>query len=455
MLIWVLAALLVGGFGLIGHQSGVIRWGLAFIGVAIGLGLTGVLGGPIGAGLAAMGVKDQIALDMLPGVITFLIFTLIFLGVGIALHRPVDHHFKYRSDEPTRQAFERTNQALGLFVGLLSGICVYFSVGKYIYHNGYLAVQTTSESAEATPVRYVAQLRQEMESTGWAKTFAAVDSTTTKYYDVADILGILHANPLVHGRAESYPPFLTLAEAPEFTDIGADAEYMKLLQEQPSLAAVLNNPKTQTILNSATVMEAFQKTDLKDFRQYLETGESPRYESEKILGHWRADPGAIFTTLKRQRLNLSPVEVRKIRETLTPILAGTTLTAYTDGRFTLKIAAVAPVETPAPDAAQTEAQTEVANSRSAYLARYGITGQAAAPAQAAPKAAPTVSAPTAIPVIDAFEGTWVRTDGTYVLSGEMKGQKLTLEALVNETGRLTWTFGSGDKKLTVFFVRTS
>lgn len=454
MLIWVLAALLVGGFGLIGHQSGAIRWGLAFIGAAIGLALTGVLGGPIGAGLAAMGVKDQVALHMLPGVITFLVLTLIFLGVGIALHRPVEHHFKYRTDEPTRQAFERMNQALGLFVGLLSGICVYFSVGKYIYHHGYLAVQTTSESAEATPVRYVAQLRQEMESTGWAKTFAAVDSSPAKYYDVSDILGILHGNPLVHGRAESYPPFLSLAELPEFTDIGGDTEYMKLVQEQPSLAAVLNHPKTQTILNNPSIMDAFAKTDLKDFRQYLETGESPRYESEKILGHWRADPGAIFTTLKRQRLNLSPIETRKIREALTPILSGTKLTAYTDGRFRLTIAAPAPVETPAPENAQADPQTEAANARNSYLARYGVGAQAA-PAAAAPKAAAPAASPTSIPAIDSFEGTWVRADGSYVLSGEMKGQKLTLEAIVNETGRLTWTFGSGDKKLTVFFVRTS
>ena len=71
MLIWVLAGLLVGGFGLVGHQSGAIRSGLGLIGAALGLALTGLLGGLLGPALAAMGVTDQIALKLLPGLFAF------------------------------------------------------------------------------------------------------------------------------------------------------------------------------------------------------------------------------------------------------------------------------------------------------------------------------------------------------------------------------------------------
>jgi hypothetical protein len=42
-----------------------------------------------------------------------------------------------------------------------------------------------------------------------------------------------------------------------------------------------------------------------------------------------------------------------------------------------------------------------------------------------------------------------------VLGTELQGSKQSIDAVVNETGRLTWTFGSGNQKFTVFFVRTS
>ena len=151
MLIWVVAIALVGGFGLLGHQAGAIRWGVGFIGAALSLMLAGVVSGLVGAGLAFMGVKDFIDLTLLPGVIVFSLLTIIFLVIGVAAHRPVELFFKYRTDEQTRAAFERMNQAIGLFVGLISGICIFFSVGNFVYRQGYLITQVTSDTGEATP----------------------------------------------------------------------------------------------------------------------------------------------------------------------------------------------------------------------------------------------------------------------------------------------------------------
>jgi hypothetical protein len=460
MLIWVVAVVLVGGFGLLGHQAGAIRWGVGFIGAALGLALAGVASGPVASGLAMMGVKDYIDLALLPGVIVFALLTLVFLGIGVAAHRPVDLHFKYHSDEPTRAAFERTNQAIGLFVGLISGICVFFSVGNYVYRQGYLVTQVTSDNGEATPVRYIAQLRTEMESTGWARTFAAMDNSPAKYYEISDILGILHANPLVQGRAENYPPFLALGSQQEFAEIGTDAEFLKLIQGKPALAAVMNHPKALAVITSPTLRETFSKVDLKDFRKYLETGISPRYEDEKILGRWRMDPGTVLTQLKRDRLNLSPAEMRTIRAAVTPILTGATLVAYTDGRFAIKIAApAAPAPTANPEGGEAAANPN--SVQNAYMARYGLrpppTAAPAAPASPA-KAAKAVKLPPGIEFIQnlkSVDGTWTRADGRYLLGVDAQGAKLSLDASVNDTGRLTWTFGSGESKFTVFFVRTT
>jgi hypothetical protein len=458
MLIWVVAVVLVGGFGLLGHQAGAIRWGIGFVGAILGLALTGVLGGPVGAGLSLMGVKDVVDLAILPGVIVFSLLTLVFLGLGVAAHRPVDLHFKYRSDEPTRAAFERTNQALGLFVGLISGICVLFGVGNYVYRQGYLITQVTSDTGEATAIRYIAQLRTEMESTGWSRTFAAMDNQPAKYYEVSDILGILHANPLVQGRAENYPPFLGLGSQAEFSEIGSDAEFLKMIQGKPALAAVLNHPKAQAVLSSPTLRETFSKVDLKDFRKYLETGVSPQYEDEKILGRWRLDAGTVFTQLKRDRLNLSPADMRAVRAALGPVLSGATMVAYTDGRFSIKIT---PPAAPAPKPNEgAEAENSAMSAQNAMMARYGMRPPGAA---STPQAAPVkvVKAPKLPPGLDfvqnlkSFDGTWTRADGRYQLGVDAQGMKVALDASINETGRLTWTFGSGEQKFTVFFVKTS
>jgi hypothetical protein len=57
--------------------------------------------------------------------------------------------------------------------------------------------------------------------------------------------------------------------------------------------------------------------------------------------------------------------------------------------------------------------------------------------------------------LKSFDGTWNRADGRYQLGVDAQGMKVALDASINETGRLTWTFGSGEQKFTVFFVKTS
>ena len=81
----------------------------------------------------------------------------------------------------------------------------------------------------ASPVSYLTQLRNDMAQSGWDKTFASLDRTPAQDYAIDDILGLIHANPLIQGRVQNYPPFLALGERSEFTELGADADFQKLL----------------------------------------------------------------------------------------------------------------------------------------------------------------------------------------------------------------------------------
>jgi len=451
MFIWLLVAVLVGGFALIGHQSGAIRSGVAFVGVILGLALNGVLTPITRTGLAAMGVKDQIALLMIPGLIIFAVFWLIFLGLGIAAHRPVEMYYKYKTDELSRLAFGKMNQGFGLFVGLLSGICVFLSVGSFVYKYGYVAVQMETDTGEQAPIHYLSQIRQDMESSGWDKAFASIDSTPATFYQRADLLGTLHNNPLVQGRLATYPPFLRLAEMQEFTDIGGDKDYQDLLQQKASLAVFWNNPKTQTILNNQDIMKTLTDVNLQDFLTYLSTANSPQYQDDKILGRWRLDVGAVFNHMKRAKQTMTVSEIRRLKAGLTPVLSGISLTAYADGRFKLNV--VPPTNAPVLVAVQQPSFTP--QNQPTLTQRYRLSRGPMAPQQGATVFVPAQNQPPKPIKIQGLEGTvegtWTRGNGTFLLRTD--GTKEDEEAMINDTGRLFWTAGAGDLRVTLFFVR--
>ena len=182
-----------------------------------------------------------------------------------------------------REEFEILNKAIGLFVGMLTGVVIFFAVGKPIYSRGYLTTQTAGDS-EPSPIGYVNSLRNGMTQTGWDKTFAPLDRTPAKFNAVSDLLGILYTNPALTNRLVEYPPFLALFERPEIAEIFTDADYLKLLQEQAGFSALINHGRTQALMSNGDVLETLGKVDLADLRTYLETGKSPKFDDERLLG---------------------------------------------------------------------------------------------------------------------------------------------------------------------------
>jgi hypothetical protein len=158
------------------------------------------------------------------------------------------------------------------------------------------------------------------------------------YYDTADIIGLIYHNPLVQGRLASYPPFLDLAERPEFQDLANDKDYSEMLVRQAPVAEVLNHPKTQAILNNSALLRDIWTligSDLKDLRAYLETGESQRY-SEPLLGHWTFDSAAAFNELRKAQPNLSALKLKQVRPYLLAAFDKATLVATPAHKTTLK-----------------------------------------------------------------------------------------------------------------------
>ncbi len=454
MLIWLLVLVLVGGFAAIGFQTGSIRASVSLLGVVLGLLLAPLVGGLLTPLFASAGVVWQ---QILPTVVGFVLVWAVGFGLGFVAHKPVELHFKYREDDSTRVSFERMNKALGVFVGMLAGVLVFLAVGKSVYAKGHLTTQLAAEAGEASPVSYVNQLRNDMAQSGWDKIFASLDRTPAQDYAIDDILGLIHANPLLQGRVQNYPPFLALGERSEFTELGADADFQKLLQDRAGFTAIYTHPKSQAILGNAELRQLLLATDLKDLKTYLETGKSPKFDDEKLLGRWRADVGSTVTDARRKRTNLQPADLKALRFMLNTVLKQASLTAYTDGRYVLKV--------PVPVAPKADAAADAAAAPAADLltARYGRR-------PGAPAAAPVVrAAPPMDPMAVAkkiladgnksgkgladlsTEGTWLRASDKYVLSSKKDGKEESHEASISEVGRLA--IPVPELKLTLFFVR--
>jgi hypothetical protein len=465
MLMWVLAFVLVGGFAFLGFQLGGIRSSVGLIGALIGLALAETLGALVAPLLPKVGVQSLAWMLILPSLVGFAVVWLASLGAGFAAHRPVELHFKYREDDPTRKAFETMNNAIGLFVGMLTGVILLLAVGKPIYGQGYLTTQIHSET-EPAPIGLVNSVRSGMASTGWDRTFAPLDRTPAKFNEVADILGVIYANPAVTNRIVEYPPFLALVEMQEVADVLGDPEYLKLLQDQAGFTALLSNPKTQAILNNRDIVDQLKKLDLADLRKFLETGVSPKYADERLLGRWSPDMAAIVTDARRKRANLGFADLKNLRMALNAILSKARFNVYPDGRFTLK---VPPPEFPAAPAPAAPREGAAAGGSPyamdpALAQRYGMrTRQAQGGEESATPAAPAVNPNIAaaervlggakaskLPAFDG-EGTWTRTGDRYSLTFTTP-QPDNREAILQENGRFVIPFP--DLKMTLVFVKS-
>lgn len=156
---------------------------------------------------------------------------------------------------------------------------------------------------------------------------------------------------------------------------------------------ILNNPKTQAILkNKQLVAEVWNRAqpELGDLRTYLETGQSPKFEREKILGRWVFDKHGAIGMLKRTRSNLTSSSLRFLRQAYYPALARTTFMATPEKQAFLRdLARLRPAANP-----------------------FATPGRRPPPSQPAGQVTESLS----------LEGHWKKSGGNYELSLSEQGR---------------------------------
>jgi hypothetical protein len=313
MTIWLLAFVLLALFGALGYFKGAVRMVVPLVGLGVGLLLALPLAPLVRPLVPMVGMTNPIWSILVPPVVVFFLIELVFVGLGFLLHHRISVHFRNTSDDYQRTKWERLNQRLGVSMGLAAGAFYTLVIGIVVYVLGYLTVQISAEANDPAPVRYLNKARQDLRESGLENIVAAFDFAPPRYYEASDVMGFLYHNPLVYSRLASYPPVLVLAERPEFAEIANDAEFLNMLASQPSVATIINHPKTQGLVGNPGVLEPLDQLDLKDLIQYLKTGISPKYQDQPILGRWEVDTYNTFQQAKRQKVGMSTADLRALK----------------------------------------------------------------------------------------------------------------------------------------------
>jgi hypothetical protein len=341
MLIWLLAVLILAAVAGLGYRQGGVRVAFSLIGLFAGLLLARPLGIPIRMLMAMLGVKNLIILGVLPPLIAFIIISLGFKAGAIPVYRKVDVYFKYHAGDLRLALWERLDHRLGLCLGLFNGAAYFIVIAWIIYALSYWTVQMSNSAGDPWTINLLNHLGKDLSTTGFSKVTRSIDPLPESYYDGADVAGLIYNNPLLEARVSHYPAFLGLAERPELKELGNDKQFTDMWQRGEPILNLMNLASVQKIMENADLVKTVRSTvkeNLKDFEEYLKTGRSEKYDSEKILGVWDFDLGFTMVMVRRAKPTLTGNEALRQRRERAATYARTTFTATPEHIAILKSA---------------------------------------------------------------------------------------------------------------------
>jgi len=338
MFFWIIAICLMAVLALIGFYQGAIRVAFSFIGLLVAALSAMPLGALLKPILPMIGISHPVLIAFLAPALVYLVILTAFKIGALAVHKKVEAHYEKAIDND-RSLFQRLNSRLGIGLGMANATIYIFLLAVVIYVFGYFAFQVAASEKDSAGLKIVNALCADLEKTGMSKAIAPFIPANEQYYDGADMLGDIFHNPLLQSRLASYPPFLPLAERKEFKTLGSDVKFQQFWMEGHAFGELINHPKLQPLFESAdlyTNVVGLLKGDLKDFKGYLETGSSAKYDDEKLLGRWFFNFKDSLGRARRAKPNMTVAELRATRIAFGK-LADSTLTAMIDNRAALKM----------------------------------------------------------------------------------------------------------------------
>ncbi len=338
MTIWLLAVIVLASLAGLGYRQGAVRVGFSFVGIIVGALLAVPLGRLLGRLLGVVGMKDPVLVWALGPVLVFIIISIAFKVAAAPVFQKIDVYYRYKAGDLRQALWERLNHRLGLCLGLLNGAAYLVLLVFLLSVPSYLTYQVASDGKDPWWMRVLNRTGADLQSTGMSKVARSINSIPQVDYDMADLLATLYRNPLAEARVSGYPAFLGLAELGELQSLGNDREFTEAWQRQEPVGTLMAKPSFLAIRNNPTLLKTIWGTvesNMMDFRTYLATGKSPKYDPIQILGRWRFDVSAAIVSMRRARPNIPSSEMQKVRKYMEVAFAKTRLVAKPDKQITI------------------------------------------------------------------------------------------------------------------------
>lgn len=339
MTIWILALVLLVGSAALGLRQGAIRVAFSFIGILFGTLLAVPLAGIFRALLQHLGAKMPGMAWALAPILGFVLVLIAFKVAGFYVHRKVEWFYKYKASETRLSLWTRLNSRLGASVALLNATAYFVLICFYVYNLSYWTVQISSPNSESHFIQLVNQMGQDMQTTGVARAAKAVGKLPDDYYRFADLAGLLRQNPQVTNRLLEYPGLTSLFQRDDLQALGQDTGFTGNWQQQAPIDDLLNNGQIQGLLQNAPLVSQIATIldeNYDDLIAYLKTGQSAKYDSEKILGTWDFNLGTSLVFFRQTHAKLKAADLLDIRAQWTAAYANTKLLFAGDNKIYIK-----------------------------------------------------------------------------------------------------------------------
>ena len=338
MTIWILALVLLASSIALGHKMGAVRAAFSFAGIV----LAALLAVPVGKLLKPLfphvGIHDPILIWLIAPVVAFALVLVLFKSAGFAVHRKVNVYFKYKAGDLRLALWERLNSRVGACVGALNGSVYLILICFLIFNFTYWTIQMASDD-DPKLIKWVNRMGNDLQDTGAISIARAIDGMPLIYFQSADLAGLLYQNPSLADRLANYPAFLSIAERDEFKQLGQNNDFQNGWKNHAPIGALLKNPSAKSIWQNIELRnQVFEivRTNWDDLTNYLQTGQSSKYDSEKILGRWDFNVSVTVAMLGQSRPNIPASEMRAARAWMSQAYANTAFVAGGDGQAFLK-----------------------------------------------------------------------------------------------------------------------
>jgi hypothetical protein len=342
MYLWIIAIVLLIALGLIGFYQGALKVAFSLVGLLLGALLAKPVGMVFDLILPALGLSHPAILAFVSPLLGFIVILAAFKIGAFALHRKIDTWYKYKGSDTERLLWERLNARVGIALGVVNAYVYLLLLTTLISTIGYFTYQMSTDRNESWIINTVNRVAKDVETTGMIKSVAPFTPVTDTYFDSCDVLADLFHTPLLQNRLANYPLFLTLNERPEFTAI-ADSKFQEQWATGMSLREFAGHEAVKPLLENQelyTNVLAMVKPDLKDLKAYLESGNSAKYDEEKILGKWQFNARASIAEVRRRKPTIGSAELKNLR-IRNAIFANSLLIATVDNGAILKLPALA------------------------------------------------------------------------------------------------------------------